>query len=321
MDPNILLIIGIIVLLIFLLLFIIGHILFKVTFDRKYTNNKENDGAIEEEDNYLMLPTGKKLEKFNNSKKEAFNKLPFETLTIQSYDGLKLYGNYLKGEDSNITVILVHGYRSSPIGDFVAIIEMYLKRKYNILLVENRAHGRSEGKYIGFGELDRYDIAKWVEKIKTMNPNTNIFLHGCSMGAATVTHTCHMGLDIKGIIADCGFTSILDITKYLIHDLYKLPYFPFGEMARLNAWIFAKTPFNKTNSKEVVKDSKVPIAFISGKEDNFVPCQMTIDAYNACKSKKYLLLVENTGHVASYMEAKDEYENIVDKLINDALSF
>lgn len=301
-----------VLLIIFIILFIIGNYLFRVVFDR-------NLSLPTSDDNPLMEPTGKELEEFNNVRKEKFLSLNFETLTIQSFDNLKLYGNFIKGENEDVTIICVHGYRSSMLGDFVGISEIYLKRKYNILLVENRGHLRSEGKYLGFSELDRFDIASWVKKIKEMYPHTKIFLHGNSMGAASVVHTADMDLDINGIVSDCGFTSILDITRHLISGMFKVPYFPFGEMARLNAWLFAKVSFDKSNSKRIVKNSKVPIVFISGTEDNFVPIQMTLDTYENCNSKKYLLLVEGAGHVASYMKDPVSYEKVVYQMIDDVL--
>lgn len=304
-----------VLLIIFIILFLIGNYLFRVVFDRNISLPKKDN----KESNPLMEPTGKELEKFNEARKEKFLSLNFETLTIQSFDNLKLYGNFVKGEDESVTVICIHGYRSSMLGDFIGISEIYQKRKYNLLFVENRAHGRSEGKYLGFSELDRFDIASWVKKIKEMYPSTKVFLHGNSMGAASVVHTSDMDIGVSGIIADCGFTSILDITNYLIKDMFKLPSFPFINMARLNAWIFAKVSFDKSNSKRIVKNSKVPIVFISGTEDNYVPVQMTIDTYENCTSKKYLLLVEGAGHVASYMKDSASYEKIVYQLIDDVL--
>lgn len=315
-DPIIIILI-IILLVLLIALFIFGNYLFKIVFSRSNDLGeeiKEIDNSFKESP--FFAPTHKELLIYNNIKKKEYKKLQFKTLTIKSYDNLTLYANYLDN-NSDITIICVHGYKSNPIGDFCAIIEMYLERNYNVLLLENRGHCRSEGKYIGFSELDRFDIKSWVEIIHKLNPNMKVFLHGVSMGASSVIHSADMDLDVKGIIADCGFTSILDITKHLIKDMYGLPYFPFGELARLNAYLFNKVSFNKSNSKEIVKHTNIPIAFISGKDDGFVPAKMTIDTYNNCISKKYLLLVDGAGHAASYMKNSEAYKNIVYQLIDE----
>ena len=283
-----------------------GYYVFKMVFDPKMKLPFSKDDI--DDPNNVMAPTARLHEEYRLKHLEDFKNLPFETLTIKSFDGLTLYGRFLKEKNSSETIILVHGYKSVPEHDFGGIVKVYLKRKCNILALENRAHNRSEGRYIGFSELDQYDIISWIKKINEICPNSSIFLHGVSMGAATVMHTCNKEMkNVKGIIEDCGFTSIRDITKAMMKRTFNMPYFPVGYISGFFSKLLAKVDYDKSNGIKEAKESKYPILFISGSEDNYVPLQMTLDMYKACTSEKHLLIVENAGHVAANVVDEKEY--------------
>ena len=145
----------------------------------------------------------------------------------ESIDGLKLAADYLPAENPKGTIIVVHGYRSSNVMDFSCVFEIYHSWGYNILAVHDRAHGESEGKYIGFGILDRYDVRSWVDYVVN-NIGGNIVLDGLSMGASTVLMTSGFELpsNVKCIIADCGFTSPWEECKHVLKHNFNLPAFP-----------------------------------------------------------------------------------------------
>jgi fermentation-respiration switch protein FrsA (DUF1100 family) len=298
----------IIVIILFVISAIIysGYIIFKIVMDPNMKLPFVVDN-IDDPKN-VMYPTARVHQEYRLKHRAGFKSLPFKTLKAKSFDGLDLYAELLEGENIKETVILVHGYKSAAINDFAGIIQVYLKRKCNILALENRAHGRSEGRYVGFGELDQYDIIYWVKKINEIYPETNIFLHGVSMGGAAVIHTCNKEMiNVKGIIEDCGFTSCRKITKELMKRAFNIPYFPVGYISSFFALALAKVDFDKSDGiKEVIK-SKYPILFISGNQDNFVPVKMTVDMYASCGSEKYLLIVDNAGHSAANVIDEDEY--------------
>lgn len=307
--------------LILALLFVIGAItyfgyyVFRIVMDPNLKLPFADDGI--DDPNNVMYPTTRIREKYRLKHLESFNNLPFKTLTIKSFDGLNLYGNLLEGENTRETVILVHGYKSSAASDFGGISKVYLKRKCNILALENRVHHRSEGRYVGFGELDQYDIIYWVNKVNEMYPETNIFLHGVSMGGAAVIHTCNKKMEnVKGIIEDCGFTSCKAITQTMMKRAFKVPYFPVGYIASLFSLLLAKVDYDKSNGIKEVSKSKYPILFISGNEDNYVPVAMTYDMYAACSSEKHLLIVENAGHAAANVVNEDEYFRQIEMFMN-----
>ena len=150
-----------------------------------------------------------------------------------------------------------------------------------------------------------------------MYDDPKIYLHGVSMGGATVIHCADMGLkNVAGIIDDCGFNSIVGISKHLIKDIYHLPYFPFGDLAWFWSVIITGISFNTSLGEDCVRNTDIPILFIHGKEDHYVPCSMSENMYEACASPKELLLVDGCGHAAAYLMAKDEYTAAVNRLMD-----
>ena len=247
-----------------------------------------------------------------NAKTERTMKM--SGVEITSHDGLKLHGTYFKGDEGNKAVICFHGYTSEGLNDYGSLSNYYLKHGFRMLLVDLRAHGRSEGEHIGFGNMDRLDGKRWVEwmiekigddaqiwMIEKIGDDAQIVLHGNSMGSATV---CMMsGLDLPtqvkgiiGIISDCAFTSMKDVFTHVLHSMYHIPAFP---MLQLADWANKRKVgygLDDCDSSREVKRAKVPFLFIHGKEDVFVPCWMTEKIYENCAAPKTKFIVEGAGH-------------------------
>lgn len=253
-------------------------------------------------------------------RKEWLSEQKKENVSITSFDGLKLKAIYFPAEiESKKFVIAVHGYRSCGLNDYSAISKFYHSKGYNMLIVDNRAHGESEGKYIGFGCLDRKDCIKWIAYIvNRFGEDSTVFLHGISMGASTVLMTSGEELSdcVKGIIADCGFTSVWDVFTYILKRDYHLPSFPLMNISSKMCKILAGYDFRDCSALEQVKKAKLPILFIHGDEDNFVPTDMGRQMYDACNSEKRILIVKGAGHAESYYAATHEYESTVDEFLN-----
>ena len=306
----------IILLILLAALFYIGYYVFRTVFDNQFKAKENNDPDFLDSEDDMMRPTARKLYAYRETCQDAFKRQPFKELEITSFDGLKLKG-YLVERNPKEVVICVHGYKSDPESDFCDRSEIYEKRGTTVLFVHDRAHNNSEGRYLGFSELDRFDVAKWVDKLNEMYDEPRIYLHGVSMGGATVIHCADMKLkNVCGIIDDCGFNSILGISKALIVDMYHIPYFPIGYIAWFWSKVLNKVDFNTSIGEECVKRTDLPILFIHGKEDHFVPARMSESMYKACTSPKELHLIDNCGHAAAYMCAKEEYTDAVNRMLD-----
>lgn len=221
----------------------------------------------------------------------------------RSHDGLKLHAHWIPADDPKGTVILAHGYRSTKLLDFGMILELYHNIGVNLLLVDQRGHGHSEGKYITFGVLESRDMQKWVQFHNDRFGCHPVVLSGLSMGASTALYLADRRLpeNVKGIIADCGFTSPKEIVSKVFRDTVHFGAGPFLWAADLFARTLAGFSFYERDTRKCLKSSRLPILLVHGKSDDFVPCSMTEAAYRACSSPKEMFLVEEAGHGISYL--------------------
>lgn len=234
-----------------------------------------------------------------------------EEVHITSGDGLKLHGTYFPGEKKNRLVICCHGYTGSGMRDFIGLSDYYLTRGYSMLLVDLRAHGESEGTYVGFGCLDRLDVLKWLDySTNRFGEEIQIWLHGISMGGATVLMTAGKNLpaSVRGVISDCAFTCAWDVFSHVLKDQYHLPAYPILLAADSMVWKRAGYGLRQCNAVNEVARATVPVLFIHGGADTFVPRRMCDEIYQACASEKERLIVPGAGHAESYYCDTEAYQ-------------
>nr|WP_302417298.1 alpha/beta hydrolase [uncultured Romboutsia sp.] len=220
---------------------------------------------------------------------------------ITSSDNLKLHAYEVKNENkTDKWAIVVHGYTSE--GKLLSSKAKHLYNMgYNVLVPDLRSHGTSEGNYIGMGWHDRLDIIGWINYIVKNNPNSEIALHGTSMGSATVLMVSGEKLpsNVKAIVADCGYTSVYDEFSYQLKQLFNLPAFPIMNFLDVVTHIRAGYCLNDASAINQVKKSTTPILYIHGDKDDFVPYYMMDELYNATNSEKEKLTIEGGEHANS----------------------
>ena len=230
---------------------------------------------------------------------------------------IKLQGFEVKNnKESNIWVIAVHGYVNSAIS-MVPSCKQFLRFGYNVLMPNLRTHGKSEGKYIGMGWLDRLDLLKWIEYLIQEYENIKIILYGISMGAATVMMTSGEKLpnNVKAIIEDCGYTSVWEEFSGKLKTLFHLPQFPTLYYANLITKLKAGYSLKKASSIKQIKKSVTPTLFIHGDKDKFVPFNMLDKLYNSANCEKEKLIIQNAGHAEAQDINPEKYWRTVKKFI------
>ena len=244
------------------------------------------------------------------------NRQDKEDLYIKSRDHLKLKGELFKLNPGTKKVVLaMHGYHGGGQYDMSRFVRFYKDNGYDCLVISQRTHESSEGKYIGFGYLEQFDGILWCKKlIELYGEDVRIVLHGVSMGGATVdlmSGNPELPSQVKMVISDCAYDSMLNEVQVILKDM---PGFARKvSVFFLSFWcqLLAHYNISKASPIEAVKKSKIPTIFIHGGNDDFVPTVMVNELYSNCNAPKWLFIVPGAGHAASYVKQPDEYEKVV----------
>lgn len=250
-----------------------------------------------------------------------FEKSNYETLFITSKDNLKIHNYLIKNKvKSNKWVIAVHGYTSEA-KYMASYAQKFYSMGYNVVLPDLRGHGKSEGNYIGMGWHERLDIVDLINYITKRYPHSKIILLGVSMGAATVMNVAGEELpgNVKAIIEDCGYTSTWNQFAYHLKKLFKLQAFPMMPTASIICKIRAGYFISEASSIKQLKKSTVPMLFIHGDKDNFVPFYMLDEVYDACSSPKEKLIVPGAAHARAAKVNPKLYWDTVESFLKNHL--
>lgn len=247
-----------------------------------------------------------------------YETLPVEQVEINS-DGCTLRAKLLVPEKSNgILLIACHGARSSALGEFNFELDYFFDGGFTVLMPEHRGCGISDGKFMGYGTHESKDTMLWLDYAGKRFPKLSIFLLGVSMGGATVLMMSDKIPDnsVKGIVSDCAYTSAWDEFKYQLKTSFHLGAFPVLYICDLLCRLYAHYSFKDAAPVECVKNAKVPILFIHGTADTFVPFYMEKELYSACGSEKEILAVDGAVHARNYHKNSALYEKTLNKFFN-----
>lgn len=245
--------------------------------------------------------------------REWVAKQPFEELQMESRDGLSLVGYYLPAkEKTDKLVIFTHGYLGHAKQMGIYGQYYYEDLGYNLFMADARGHGSSEGDYYGFGWHDRLDLIDWTKLlVDKLGNETQIVYHGLSMGAATVLMASgekDMSENVSAIIADSPYSSVYELFSYQIKRMFKLPPFPILDSTSLVTKALAGYSFREASSLKQVEKAEVPILYIHGKEDTFVPTNLAEELYEHTNSEAELMLVDGANHGESFVLEKEAYK-------------
>lgn len=247
--------------------------------------------------------------------------MPCETVWIRSRDGLRLCGHYYHVSDSPVLHIQFHGYRGSGIRDFSAGNHVARSLGYNTLVVDQRAHGHSQGRTMTFGIRERWDCVCWAEyAADRFGPNARIILSGVSMGAATVLMASSLSLpdNVVGIIGDCPYTSPMEIICKVCRDIH-IPWILAVPLGTLSAMIWGGFWLPGSGAVGAVAETSIPVLLIHGKEDKYVPPEMSRRIQSNCASRCYLELFPGAAHAGSCLTDTTRYQRIMEGFVSFCL--
>lgn len=292
---------------------------FRATFGRD-----DSERSLEHELEFYM---GEENYNAHLADAEWFESQNCPLIEIKSFDGLTLRAyKFDAGEDAQGTFLLMHGFHSNPVREFATLARLYHSMNYNVIMPYQRAHGLSEGDYLTFGVKERYDCRGWILKINEIyGDKLPLFVEGISMGSATVTMTAgfnDLPANLRGFIADCGFTSPGEIVYWTMRNDFGLPkvlanllMFTGNTMCR---W-FADFDLNEYSTLTALSGSQKPFLFITGTDDMTVPAEMSRKNYVAYSMKNpdiaSLVEFEDTPHAISYLTDSQKYRDSVTEFL------
>lgn len=304
-----------VVLLLITLAILTSYICYLLTFHNKPYNLDPNDDEIKLPGDAIYRIYRKEI----IQDIQDVRKIPYQEMAIKSFDGLILKGKYYEYQKGASIELMMHGYRGNGERDLSTGVLRAFKCKRNVLLVDQRASGSSEGKVISFGINEYKDCLKWVDHlIETFGEDVKIYLTGVSMGAATVINAAscdNLPKNVIGVLADCGYDNQKEIIKKYVKDL-KLPPSLFYPFIKLGAKLFGKFDLEEIFPIDAVKKIKIPVIFIHGDSDSFVPCYMSENMYKACNSEKSIVIIKGSDHGVAYLVNPDYYIEELNKVFN-----
>lgn len=243
---------------------------------------------------------------------KSIRAMPHEDVEILSTDGLKLRGKYFEYEKDAPIELLFHGYKGNAERDLCGGVERCFRLGRSVFIIDQRASGNSEGHVITFGIKESSDCYEWVKYVSERFGNDRkIIIGGISMGAATVMMATRYPLpeNVVCVLADCGYTSPKEIIQKVVRDM-KLPVKLLYPFIRLGALLYGRFDLEETSAMENMQKCTVPVVFVHGDNDAFVPYEMSVRLHEACTSeKKILITIPGAGHGLAFPVDRDGYVN------------
>lgn len=239
---------------------------------------------------------------------------------IVNREGKKLHAYFVASpRPTRKTAVVVHGYTDNAIRMMMIGYLYNRDMGYNILLPDLQYHGKSEGRAIQMGWKDRLDVLEWMDVAHSIyGDSTQMVVHGISMGAATTMMLSGEPLKeyVKCFVEDCGYTSVWEEFSGELKGRFHLPEFPLMHTTDRLCRLVYGWSFKEASSLEQVKKCRLPMLFIHGDADTYVPTDMVYPLYEAKPGPKELWVVPGARHAVSYKENKEEYTRRVKDFVN-----
>lgn len=241
---------------------------------------------------------------------QQFDQYEKETWNILSFDGYELHGNLIKGSSDKF-VIISHGYKYTRWGS-VKYTHVYHKLGYNVYLYDLRHHGENSNCYCSMGDYESQDIVAIAKAIRMrFGKNALIGLHGESLGAASSLLAAGLNEEFSFVVADCGFSNLGKILEYQGAKKWYLPKFFVHTASLLNQLLHGRS-FYDIQPIRSIENIRIPILFIHGDEDDFIPKSMSKDMFEVYKGPKQIELFPGARHAHSYKSNPPKYEKTIE---------
>jgi hypothetical protein len=245
---------------------------------------------------------------------DYMSKKEYKEISINSFDGLKLKANYYDN-NSNKCAILIHGYKATPLNNFSTIGKYLLDMGYNLLMIYQRTHGKSEGKYITFSKKEGLDLLEWIKYISNDKKIDDIILYGISMGSSTLMSISDKidSNKVKLLVFEAGFIKMNKMVKDSLKRKNKLLLI-FYPLVKVHSVMFSHFRLSGFDISKKLINCNYKTLFIHGKEDRLISYKDTLHAFENKKSDKELLLIDGAGHNMCNLYNKDVIKDKIEEM-------
>ncbi len=242
---------------------------------------------------------------------------------ITNTEGVRLHAYYASApKPTPRTAVIVHGYTDNAIRMMMIGYLYHKDLQCNIMLPDLQNHGQSEGEVMQMGWKDRLDVMQWIGVSRQLfggdADTTRIVVHGISMGAATTM--CVSGevlpANIKCFVEDCGYTSVWDEFSGELKSQFNLPDFPVLYSASFLCQLRYGWNFKEASPQMQIAKCQLPMLFIHGGGDAFVPTSMVYTLYETKPGIKELWVEPDVTHAQMYKDHPEKYTGVVSRFVN-----
>lgn len=240
--------------------------------------------------------------------------------TVYAADSTLLHALMIRAPKSTPeTAVLLHGYTQNAVRMLHLAYLYNHDLRFNVLVPDLRHSGQSGGDHVQMGWNDQDDVRMWMDIAnRRFGGHTRMVVHGVSMGAFCAM--CLSGAQqpsyVKAYVEDCGYTSVHDVFKYRLRRQFGLPSYPVLNLAsEMCRWQY-KWDFEEASCASALESSVLPMLFIHGGGDTYIPTDMVYELYQKKPRDKYIYVAPKATHTRSFQSNPTEYRNQVRSFLN-----
>lgn len=248
---------------------------------------------------------------------DFYNSLKKEELTLKSDYGYDIKGIFIPNSNSNKCIILCHGITVN-INYSVKYIKPFYNRGFSIFMYDHRNHGLSGGDYTSMGYFEKFDLKTCANYIfNKLGDDISLGVLGESMGAATVLQYCSIDKRIDFCIEDCGYSDVFDLFRHRLKEDYKINFIPLLYIADILMKFKYSWNFKSASPITFIKDIDIPILFIHGDKDDYVPTYMVYDLFNSKTTGiRDIYIAKDAKHADALISNPNKYDAVIGSFLD-----
>lgn len=229
----------------------------------------------------------------------------YENVSFRTSDNILIKGWFIPSKNPHAkTIILLHGYPADK-GNILPS-RLFLHHSYNLLFLDFRYFGESEGYYSTAGKNEILDVLAAIKYLHSRGINS-VGIWGFSVGGAVALMTAEKAPEIKAVVAEASYARM----DWMAYEYYRIPLlkYPLGMLTRFWAWLFLHEDILSVSPAHSAEKLKISVLLMHSENDNVIPFKHALLLKEALKNNKKSIVIFNQGLL--HGESFANYENTV----------